>query len=102
VVGRIAKLRQCFAHGDAQGRVIFHQQNGFSAAAQGRDCWRCGFHDDITGQSRQIDAERRPLANFARNIDPALMLLDDAEDGCQPHLRSIFSGSSTANKCETI
>ena len=39
----IAKLRQRFAHGNAQGRVVFRQQNGFVAAAQVRQRRRRGF-----------------------------------------------------------
>ena len=50
-----------------------------SASAGGAD-----FSSDVPGQSRQIDAEGRPVTDFAIDVDPALMLLDDAEDGRQP------------------
>jgi hypothetical protein len=44
----------------------------------------------LTGfrQARQIDLERRPLADFAVHLDVAA-LLQDAVDGGQPHSRSL-------------
>jgi hypothetical protein len=50
------------------------------------------FFTDVPGQSWQIDAERRPVADFAIDIDPALMLLDDAEDGRQPQAGAFADG----------
>ena len=47
------------------------------------------------GQAREINAERRSVTDFAIDIDPALMLLNDAKDGGQSQagaFADIFGG----------
>ena len=80
----IAKLQQGFVHGRAQCPLVFNEQNRFLAAAHGGQHGLPGFLAGLRGQTWKINAEDRPAADFAVNIDPALVLLRNAKNGGQP------------------
>ena len=66
------------------GRLVFHQQNGFVAPRGGR---RRSFRTRLPGLALvtgQIDRERCPLPRLAVHVDKTVVLLDDAIHSSQP------------------
>src|ERR1022692_1821093 len=79
----VTEARQDISNRSTQPGFILDEQNCFIAAARWFRRWRHKFLVGSFGEARKINSERRSMTDFAVNIDPAFVLLDDSEDGCQ-------------------
>ena len=76
----IAEAGENVLHGGADEEIVFEEKDGFVTAAN-RGQGRVGNRfAGGRGEMGEIDAESGPLADFAVNVDPSLVLLNDAED----------------------
>ena len=98
----ITPLRQCLAHGGAQERVVFDKQNGFIAAADGIRFGLLRLLHRLFSQARNVNAECRSEADFAVDVDPAVMLLDDAEDGGQSQAGAFADAFGAEERLENV
>ena len=60
------------------GLLVFNEQNGFSAAANGDLCRRLFRFGLCRAHIGNVNAERRAFADGAFDLDPALVLFDNA------------------------
>src|ERR1039457_4237913 len=87
----VAMVFQDALHQPAQGGLVFHQENRLGSP---RHLWgRSGQRPsgNFPGQTREINVEGGSLVHLALNLNPSLMLFDDAKHRGQPPTGS-FAG----------
>src|ERR1700734_2595403 len=67
---------------------VFHKQNGFSAGRRGGGLLLRNELFGRGGDARQVDLERRPVADFAVDPDVAAALFHDAINGGESKTRT--------------